>query len=237
MGRRIFFAQQDKVAKEKRRKHLEQSGYVFGAHANEDAIRDKDKRIPKTKRMYRQYAELWKDFLEQNGIRGYDNGPGSKVPDHQLIKEFLRWYIHSTRGRLSKNGRPVVKSVLSCAERFFSGLEEEMQISVGLEDRKEIFNELALNTKQWIQRSLTAEGTIKKINSLNKSFTRKDFIRTVSSLWQTDHHRFIPGLLKVIILLALQLYLFTRARIGAFIPSHEDKIQRGLRYKIWHWDP
>lgn len=57
-------------------------------------------------------------------------------------------------------------------------------------------------------------------------------MRTVSSLWQTDHHRFIPGLLKVIVLLALQLYLFTGARIGAFIPAHEDKKERGLRYKV-----
>ena len=61
MGRKLFFAQRDKVAKEKRREHLEQSGYVFGAHANEDAIRDKDKRIPKTKNVYKQHAELWKE--------------------------------------------------------------------------------------------------------------------------------------------------------------------------------
>ncbi|KAI3240761.1 hypothetical protein DTO012A7_2460 [Penicillium roqueforti] len=31
--------------------------------------------------------------------------------------------------------------------------------------------------------------------------------------------------------LALQLYLFTGARIGAFIPAHEDRDERGLRYK------
>ncbi|KAJ5555343.1 hypothetical protein N7461_003813 [Penicillium sp. DV-2018c] len=45
----------------KRRERLEKSGYAFGAHAHEDAIRDKDKRIEKTKRMYKEHAELWKE--------------------------------------------------------------------------------------------------------------------------------------------------------------------------------
>ncbi|KAJ9481456.1 hypothetical protein VN97_g12019 [Penicillium thymicola] len=144
MGRKLFFAQQDNIAKEKRRRRLEKSGYIFGAHADEDAIRDKDKRLPKTKRMYLQHAELWKDFLEENGIRGYRNGADSKAPDHQLIKEFIRWYIHSTRGRLSKNGRPVMKSVVSCAERLFGGLEEKLQISVAPGDRTEIYSDIDL---------------------------------------------------------------------------------------------
>lgn len=51
-------------------------------------------------------------------------------------------------------------------------------------------------------------------------------------MWQADHRRFMPGLLKAIITLALQLYLFTGARIGAFIPENEDRHERGLRYKV-----
>jgi hypothetical protein len=42
----------------------------------------------------------------------------------------------------------------------------------------------------------------------------------------------MPGLLKAVVMLALQLYLFTGARIGAFIPAHEDRHERGLRYKV-----
>lgn len=61
MGRKLFFAQQDNIAKEKRRRRLEKSECLFGAHADEDAIRDKDKRLPKTKRVYLQHAELWKE--------------------------------------------------------------------------------------------------------------------------------------------------------------------------------
>jgi hypothetical protein len=81
---------------------------------------------------------------------------------------------------------------------------------------------------------LTAEGTIADIKKEKFNFTRDDFLRIVSSIWQTDHQTFIPGLLKVVILFALQLYLFTGARVGSFIPSSEDKHERGLRYKVWN---
>lgn len=77
-------------------------------------------------------------FVTLHRIEGYKLGPGCAVPDHTLIKEFLRWYSHSARGKKSKNGRPVMTSVLNCAERLFSGFEEKMQIKIVLEDRKEI---------------------------------------------------------------------------------------------------
>jgi hypothetical protein len=65
-------------------------------------------------------------------------GPGCAIPDHTTIKEFLRWYSHLARGKKSKNGRPVMTSVLNCAERLFGGFEEKLQIKIVLEDRKEI---------------------------------------------------------------------------------------------------
>ncbi|KAJ5253853.1 hypothetical protein N7524_011033 [Penicillium chrysogenum] len=108
-------------------------------------------------------------------IKGYAIGPGYTILDHKTIKEFLRWYSHLARRKKSKNGRPVITSVLNYAERLFK-------------DRKEISS-------------------------------------------QADHRIFIPGLLKAIITLALQLYLFTGVRIRAFIPAYKDRDERGLRYK------
>lgn len=90
-----------------------------------------------------------------------------------------------------------------------------------------------ITATQWIRRTLTAEErTIENVEIPDHSFTKKDFQRVVSSMWKADHRRFMPGLLKAIVMLALQLYLFTGARIGAFIPAHEDKDERGLRYKV-----
>lgn len=79
-------------------------------------------------------------FIEQNGIKGYEFGPGCATPDYVLLKEFFRWYGHTARGKKSKNGRPVMTSFLNCAERLFGGFEEELQIKIVMEDRSEIYN-------------------------------------------------------------------------------------------------
>lgn len=165
MERDLFFATKDKVAKENRRRRLGRDGYVFGAHRQADSVRNKDKRIPKTKRRYNKAARDWVEyvtlypyksrreisywlhssFTEENGIKGYTLGSSCAAPDHTLIKEFLRWYSDSARGQKAKNGRPVMKSVLCCAERLFGGFEESMQINIALEDRKEVFNVSRVN--------------------------------------------------------------------------------------------
>jgi hypothetical protein len=46
----------------------------------------------------------------------------------------------------------------------------------------------------------------------------------------------MPGLLKAIMTLALQLYLFTGVRIRVFIPAYKDRDERGLRYKVGNYD-
>ena len=57
-----------------------------------------------------------------------------------ILKEYFRWYICDARGRKAKNGRPVMSTVLNCAERLFGGFEETMGIVIVKEDRREIFN-------------------------------------------------------------------------------------------------
>jgi hypothetical protein len=47
IGRKLFFAIKDEIARERRRKQLETSCYVFGAYTSIDSVRNKDKRILK----------------------------------------------------------------------------------------------------------------------------------------------------------------------------------------------
>ncbi|KAJ5291551.1 hypothetical protein N7478_000802 [Penicillium angulare] len=224
MGRKLFFAQKDGLGRETQQKLAQNNGYVFGAHAARDSIRDLNRKIPKTKKMHFDAVELWNDFVTIWGIGGYKEGSVCATPDHALIKEFLRWYSHTAQGKKSKNGRPVMTSVVNCAERLFGGFEEKLRITIMKEDRSEIYN--------WIKRTLSeAEGTVENVEEPDHCFTKKDYLRMISSMWQADHRRFMPGLLKATIMLALQLYLFTGARIGAFIPPHEDKDKKGLRYQ------
>lgn len=79
-------------------------------------------------------------FTEQYQVEGYKLGPGCAIPDHTLIKEFLRWYIHIAEGKISQNGRVVTSTVLNFAERLFGGFEENMQVTIAPEDRSEIFH-------------------------------------------------------------------------------------------------
>jgi hypothetical protein len=65
------------------------------------------------------------------------------------------------------------------------------------------------------------------------NFTKTDYNNTVSSIWTVDDPVFIHGTMKVFLLFALQLYLFTGARVGAFIPRNRYQHQRGLRYKVY----
>lgn len=87
---------------------------------------------------------------------------------------------------------------------------------------------------QWIKKALTVNKVIEDVKKQKFNFTRDDFQNTTSSLWTCGSLIFIHGLLKIFILFALQVYLFTGARIGAFVPEHKYRNQRGLCYRVRH---
>ncbi|EED17222.1 conserved hypothetical protein [Talaromyces stipitatus ATCC 10500] len=127
---------------------------------------------------------------------GYKFGPGCATPNHTLIKEFLRWYIHIAKGKISKSGRVVTFMVLNFTERLFGGFKENMQVTIAPKDRSKIFH--------WIKRTLTEEEkAIENVKDLDYSFMKRDFLRVIASMWQADQRQFMPSLLKAIIILAL----------------------------------
>jgi hypothetical protein len=62
---------------------------------------------------------------------------GQHAPDLATIKDFIRYYISSSVGRLS--ARPVVSSVVNFAERFFSGFNRVTGTFICREDRSEVY--------------------------------------------------------------------------------------------------
>ena len=68
MGRKAYFARLDDQAKERRRPRRQINGYVPGADKEEDAVRNKDKKLPKTKELHQQTFEL---SIEK--VRTYNN--------------------------------------------------------------------------------------------------------------------------------------------------------------------
>ncbi|KAJ6019330.1 hypothetical protein N7522_001397 [Penicillium canescens] len=225
MERMDFFVRRDEIIKERRRLLREKNGYVPGAHREEDSIRNKDKKLDETKQIHQETLDLWLDFTADpsNKFKHYKTVPGCSPPSHDVVKEFIRWCVSSATGRLSEGKQPTVRTVKAWAERFFGGFKESTKTEVPKEDRKEVYD--------WIKNTLTAEGIVVNQKKQKYNFKRDDFLKVVSSIWQTDHQKFIPGLTKVLILFALQLYLFTGARVGTFMPSDKDKHHKGLRYE------
>ncbi|OQD85679.1 hypothetical protein PENANT_c009G09656 [Penicillium antarcticum] len=214
MERMDFFVRRDEIIKERRRLLREKNEYVPGAHREEDSIRNKDKKLDKTKQIHQEMLDLWLDFTADpsNEFKHYKTVPGCLPPSHDVVKEFIRWCVSSATGRLSEGKQPTVRTVKAWAERFFGGFKESTKT-------------------EWIKNTLTAEGIVVNQKKQKYNFKRDDFLKIVASIWQSDHQKFIPGLTKVLILFALQLYLFTGARVGTFMPSDEDKHHKGLRYE------
>ncbi|KAJ5085602.1 hypothetical protein N7532_010373 [Penicillium argentinense] len=123
--------------------------------------------------------------------------------------------------RVATPDQAVRLQIIHSSKNFFAGtvtMREEQKVKTGGQ----------LTERQWVRRTLTEnEGTIETVEDPDHGFTKKDFLRMIFSMWPGDHRRFMPGLLKAIIMLALQLYLFTGARTGAFIPIHEDRNEKG----------
>jgi hypothetical protein len=63
---------------------------------------------------------------------------GVLAPDLATIKDFIRYYIDSSRGRLSL--RPVVSSVLNFAERFFVGFTRVTKTTFDPRDTTEVYH-------------------------------------------------------------------------------------------------
>lgn len=59
MGRKAYFVRLDDQAKERRHLRRQMNGYVPEAHKEEDAVRNKDKKLPKNKELHQKTLDLW----------------------------------------------------------------------------------------------------------------------------------------------------------------------------------
>ncbi|KAB8247672.1 hypothetical protein BDV35DRAFT_350418 [Aspergillus flavus] len=59
------------------------------------AVRNKDKKLPKTKELHQQTLDLWFDFTAdpENGFQHYKTVPGCLPPSHDMVKAFIRWRV------------------------------------------------------------------------------------------------------------------------------------------------
>ncbi|KAI2844070.1 hypothetical protein CBS12448_9977 [Aspergillus niger] len=148
-----------------------------------------------------------KGFLqEEKGLpKGYKVGSEHRVPDLLELKEFIRWYIQSTKGKLDPNGLPTMKSVLVWAQQFVPGFYLETGKEIPYHDRRDLYS--------WIEHDLVADKYIKNIQRPKHNFKLKSFERAMVAFWTIDDPFFMTG------------------RVSSLTPASENKTNRGLRYK------
>lgn len=63
IGRKAPFSKRDEKAKERCRRLRLRNGYVPGAYKEEDAVRNKDRTLLRTKKLHQQTLSLWLEWV------------------------------------------------------------------------------------------------------------------------------------------------------------------------------
>lgn len=74
-----------------------------------------------------------KDYPED-----YCIGEGHPAPGLPLMKEYIHWYINSTKGRIAD--KPTMSSALLCAQWFVPGFEAVTGTEIADKDRKDLYS-------------------------------------------------------------------------------------------------
>ncbi|KIW99637.1 uncharacterized protein Z518_11050 [Rhinocladiella mackenziei CBS 650.93] len=211
------------------------NGYQRGAHTEVDEVRNGEKYVDKTKidhdRTLDRYI-LWqlksmREDYERKGLPPPDEDAarsqylGKKVPAPDLVtvKDFLRFYIATSRPRLDKDSekpRPTADAICTVGEWFFAGFTRVTGTETNAEDRSEVY--------YWVRRTLVREGIVVNKHRPKHNFTIRDLTRVLLALWTYDDLIYIHERYRVQTTFLIHAFCFTGARIGAFFTD-------GLRYK------
>ncbi|KAL4746587.1 hypothetical protein BDW72DRAFT_197529 [Aspergillus terricola var. indicus] len=166
---------------------------------------------------YVDWASEEDEKLRDNGLQ-----KGHPAPDLATIKDFVRFYISSTDGILSL--RPTKSSVLNFAERFFAGFTRITKSIFDKKDTQDVFMFIK-------KRLVKEEKIIEDIKKAKFMFTHCDLTNILVSLWNDDDPFFIHPRYRVQMTFTIQIYCYSGARIGTFIPDTSKADERGLRYE------
>ncbi|RHZ54243.1 uncharacterized protein CDV56_106367 [Aspergillus thermomutatus] len=215
-------ASQREKKRRARRELRQQRGYDANAHRQKDAERTRGRASRKTKERYRERVRKYEEFLieERNMPESYEVGEGHPAPTLEELKEFIRWLIDSTKGKLASNGRLTMDTILVRAQEFVPGFYLETGNEIARDDRAELYH--------WIENELVEEGVL---STIRKPKYDLDFERAIIALWAIDDPFFISGRYRVQFHLITLQFLCTGARVSSFTPASENKVGRGLRYR------
>ena len=86
---------------------------------------------------------------------------------------------------------------------------------------------------QWIRKTLTKEGLVVKKHKKKHLFGEREMIRFTTTFWTVDDAVFVRPHNRAQIHWLIDFFLWTRARIGAFLVDSKTKSKGGLHYKAY----
>ena len=123
IGRKLFLAQKDEIAKEKHRKQLEKRGYVFGAYADKDSIQKKIKEYLRPRRCAVKLLIFgWSELL----AIVYEEYPPNEILGLSFVEQY--------KLRVTKRGlgvRSLLRIVLDSGAREQRAEKNTLFISIG----------------------------------------------------------------------------------------------------------
>lgn len=79
-------------------------------------------------------------LIQQKKVpEGYEVGDGHPAPTIQELKQFFRWLIQGTQGRLAPDGIPTRDTVLNRAQEFVPGFYIVTGNEIARNDRDELY--------------------------------------------------------------------------------------------------
>ncbi|KAL2440885.1 hypothetical protein ABEF95_008226 [Exophiala dermatitidis] len=131
----------------------EANGYKRGEHKEKDEIRDS----PLHRYVLWNLGQMQRDYI-QRGLPPPDEatarerclGEGVDAPDLATVKDFLRFYVATSRGKIVK--QPTADSLNTFAEWFFAGFTRVTGTPTDADEKSEVYN--------WVRKTLTAEGLV-----------------------------------------------------------------------------
>ena len=88
-------------------------------------------------------------------------------------------------------------------------------------------------TGHWVRKPLTKEGLIVKKHKKKHLFCEKEMVRFTTTFWTVDGAVFVHPHNRAQIPWLFDLFLWTGARICAFLVDSKTKSKGGLHYKAY----
>ncbi|KAI3557141.1 hypothetical protein CABS02_02692 [Colletotrichum abscissum] len=166
-------------------------GYKRGAHQERDNQTKLERYGPNTVAMHGtvldRYVTWHWDRLHDEAIKSGATAPDfgttrehvlrphAPMPTLAETKDFFRFYIDSSNGKITKNGRPSVESMVARAEDFFRAFSFVTGTEADKEQNSEVY--------YWMRNVLTKDGILEDIKKQKHNLGPVVLDRVIQAIW------------------------------------------------------